>query len=38
MNAYLQGQLEEIDRLAEVDRAHLWRLVTDRRKVSNSSP
>ena len=36
-NAYLQGQLEEIDRLAVVDSAHFWRLVNARRKVGGSS-
>ena len=38
VHAYLQGQIEEIDRLAEVDSAHFWRLVKARRKESNSSP
>ena len=36
-NVYLQGQLEEIDRPAEVDSAHFWRLVNARRKVASSS-
>ena len=36
-NAYLQGQLEEIDRLAEVDSAHFWWLVNARCKVASSS-
>ena len=38
VNTYLQSQLDEIDRLAEVDSAHFWRLVNARRKPSNSSP
>ena len=35
---YLQNQLDEIDRVAEVDSAHFWRLVNARRKISNSNP
>ena len=38
VNTYLQSQLDEIDRLAEVDSAHFWRLINARRKPSNSSP
>ena len=35
---YLQSQLDEIDRVAEVDSAHFWRLVNACRKISNSNP
>ncbi|MCG8048788.1 MAG: reverse transcriptase family protein [Candidatus Thiodiazotropha taylori] len=35
---YIQSQLNEIDRAAEVDSAHFWRLVNARRRTSNSSP
>ena len=38
VHAYLQGLIEETDRLAEVDSAHFWRLVKARCKESNSSP
>ena len=35
---FLQSQLDEIDRVAEVDSAHFWRLVNAQRRVSNSNP
>ena len=35
---YLQSQLDEINRVAEVDTAHFWRLVNARRKTSNTNP
>ena len=37
-NQYLQSQLDEIDRVAEVDSAHFWRLVNARRAKSNTNP
>ena len=35
---FLQSQIDEIDRVAEIDSGHFWRLVNARRKSSNSSP
>ncbi|MEW8546461.1 MAG: reverse transcriptase domain-containing protein, partial [Candidatus Thiodiazotropha sp.] len=38
VNKYLQDQIDQIDKAAEVDSALFWRLVNARRKNSNSRP
>ena len=37
-NKYLQDQIDEIDKAAEVDSPLFWRLINARRKHSNSRP
>ena len=37
-NVTLQNQIDGLDRVAEIDSVHFWRLVNARRKTSNSSP